>query len=283
MSEPYSVTVVNEDIKLPSLEVVPAALVQRHADLMAAMTMVQITDQASADHANDVSLRVFALNKEILAHGEKLKKPINAFKAALIDCLETATKPLLEARSSLTGKIVAWNRKQDQIKADAKAAYDAEVKAAQDKAEAEQRRLQAIANAKHAQEVEAANRQRDALLADEKRRQAELAEIMGIEPIEVDVPQVKVAAAPIVKVAAEIPMAPAVLSQPAKLSAIVTRQVPTLVITDARAIAQTYQVGAEILVGIDRAAVKRVLDAGLVVPGAHIEMVEQNAQRSTRG
>lgn len=43
-----------------------------------------------------------------------------------------------------------------------------------------------------------------------------------------------------------------------------------------------FKVGGEMLVAVNRAAVKRVLDAGGVLPWAHVKLVEQVAMKAVR-
>lgn len=227
--------------------------------LLVAASSFEITDAGSFAKANDMATVMHATKKEIEARDEYLKRPLLETQRACKAIIAGVLDPLALAHRSLVGRIAAYDKKQ-------KDAALAAQREAERIAKEQQEAAQKIANDEHAARVKAA---KDA--ADQQAK--ELEEILG-KPVEVA--PAKVEPAPVVQA-----VKPAAVAAPVTPSAVTTRLVPNLVITDPRKIAATYQVGMEVLVQLDRAAIKRAIESGAIIDGAHIEMVEQVAMRRT--
>lgn len=294
-----AITIPN-DIPSPELEIVSLALVTRHQALLAqASYLPAITTTESAAVAELVLMDLSEIEKQIQSEVDRRSKPAHQLHKAIIAVGNKALEPIQLARSSLRGRIGAWNREQQRLRDEALAKADAERKAAEAAAEKERQRLQAEADAKHAAEVAAAEavrkkaqdeanvaaeveRARLQAIADEEAK--ELADMLGSAPV---VEAVKVAApviaAPVVAAAVVVKVeiaAPVTVVPPVVKSSVIQRMVPKLVIDDAKLV--PVFMGGEVLRKLDEAAIKRAIEAGHVVPGAHIEMVPSDAMRSVR-
>lgn len=259
---------IPHDLPAPAIEVVPAILAEQVQTSVAEAASVVITDAASFEQANALVVRLHQLDKDVAAHGERIKKPLNALLKSVRECLDRAALPVADAKRSVQGKIAAHSRELQRIADEARAKAEAEAKAAREAAERERQRLQAEADAKHAAAVKAAE--------EEARREAEeLAAIMG-KPVEVE--KVTIAPPPVIVVEPVKPAAPVVVPDAPK-SAVSVRMVPTLEIHDPAAV--PVSVGGIELRPIDPSAVKRAIAAGLVVPGA--AMVDKPVNSMARG
>ncbi len=258
-----SALIVSHHIAAP-LQVIPDDLGNEAKALVAAAAALTITDAATFEAGNGVLIKAHALLKAIDKAVDPIEreiretgKVVRAVRASVCDPLETAKK-------SLQGKVSAYSAAENQRIA--KLRQEAEDKARQEReaAEKERARLQAIADEEHRQRVLAAQEKA-------KAEAAELAAVLG-EPVEAKAGAT--ATAPVVEIAK--PAAPApVIPAAAKSSALVERQVPTLIIDD-QALVPAY-IGGQELRPIDKAAVRKAINAGVTVPGAHIEMQSQTA------
>lgn len=247
------------EVFAPTLEVLKQDDADKATALVQASTF-DITDTGSFAKANDLATVMHGTEKEIEARRVYLKRPLTDTARLIEAAVDGVAAPLSAARKSLVGKIQAWDTKQKAAAAEAQ-------RKAKEEADRQQAEAQRIANEEHAARVKAAN--------EEAAKQAkDLEEILG-KPVEVQ----PAAVAPAVMVA---PIKPAPIVAPLPPSAVTTRTVAKLVITDPRKIAAAYQVGMEILVRLDEAAIKRAIEAGAIVEGAHIEMVETVAMRGVR-
>jgi len=244
------------EVFAPTLEVLKQDVADKSAALVAAANF-EIADVAAFARANDMATVMHATEKEIEARRLYLKRPLTDTAKLIEAAVDGVAGPLSAARRSLVAKIAAWDKKQ-------KDAALAAQRENERKAEEERLAKQKIADEEHAAKVKAA---KDA--ADQQAK--ELEEILG-KPVEVA--PVAVAPAPVVQV-----VKPAPIAAPVAPSAVTTRMVAKLIIHDPRKVAAQYQCGMEILVRIDEAAVKRAIDAGAIVDGAHIEMTEQTVMR----
>jgi hypothetical protein len=247
------------EVFAPTLEVLRQEVADKSAALVASSGF-EITDPSSFARANDLATVMHATKKEIEAREEYLKSPLLDTQRACKSIIAATLDPLVLAHRSLVGRIAAYDKKQ-------KDAALAAQREAERKAEEERAAKQRIADEEHAAKVKAAR--------DEAERQAkELAEVLGT-PVEAK--PVAITPSPVVA-----PVKPAPVVAPVAPSAVTTRLVPKLIITDPRKVAAAYQVGMEILVRLDEAAIKRAIDAGAIVDGAHIEMIEQTAMKAVR-
>lgn len=204
-----------------------------------ANAITAVTPQ-NLDDANKTLISLHNSGKALSNHVESLKKPLNQVLKAVRDCAERAETPLIEAKKLLQNKIAAYQA--------AEARRQAEVREA---AEAERRRLQAIADAEHAAKVAAAKKQ-----AEEDAKL--VAELMGA-PVEVK----PVVVAPPPTIAVAVPVA----AEPVKQT-VVMRTVKKLVITDPSLIPIT--VGGVEVRPVDEVKLKSVLMSGVTIPGASI-------------
>jgi hypothetical protein len=251
------------DLPSPAIEVVPALLADQVTTLVAQADACAITDATSCENANALVLSLHQLDKDVIAHGDRIKKPLNNLLKAVRDCLDRAVDPVQAAKKAVQVKIAAWNREQQRIADEAKAKAEAEARAAREAAEKERQRLQAEADAKHAAEVAAAT-------AKAKQEAEELAAVLGapVEAAKVELPP-----APVVEVAPVV-VAPVVVAEVPK-SAVTMRKIHKVEITDPSAV--PVAIGGFELRPIDNAALRKALDAGLVIAGARIIEVEEVA------
>jgi hypothetical protein len=247
------------EVFAPVLEVLTPVLNAQALALSMSADAVLITDVASFTKANDLAALLHAKEKEIEARKAYLKRPLIDVGKAIEAIIAKPFDTLAASRKSLIAKIATYDRKQKEI-------AEAAARKAREEAEAERQRLQKIEDDLHAIRVADAKKKAET-------EAAELAEIMG-EVVAVEA--VKVEPVAVIKVA------PVVVAAPLPASSVTMRMVPTLVITDARKVAARYQVGNEILVEVNKSAVKRALESGAIIDGARIEMVEQFAQKAVR-
>jgi hypothetical protein len=241
-----AVTVPNTS-PAPLVEVVPAALVETIAGQIAAASAIQVVTAENLDAANASAIALHAAEKALTDHVERIKKPLNSVLKAVRECHANAEAPLLAAKRSIHDKLAAWKAAETRRMQEEQRRRDDAQRRAREEAEAERKRLQAIAD----QEA--------------KNKADELAKLIG-EPVEVKPERIEVKAAPVV---------PATPIPAPKPLAIQTRMVPELVIDDPRLV-PAYVGGVEVR-PIDRAAVKRVLQSGVAVEGARMVVREQVA------
>lgn len=240
-----------------TLQVISQELHDKSLALAASAEGHEITDAGSFAKANDLASVMHATEKELEARRLYLKRPLLDVGKAIEAIVDAPASQLSMRRKSLVGKIAAWDAKQKAIAAEVQ-------RKAREAAEAEQREAQRVIDEAHSKKVS------EAKAAAEAEAKA-LEELLGAPVVVAPVIVAPAAAAVPVRVA------PAPVAVPA--SAVTTRLVPKLVITDPRKVAALYQVGMEILVRLDESAIKRALDSGAIIDGAHIEMVEQIAMR----
>jgi hypothetical protein len=255
---------VSHNLPADAVEVVPALLVASIANhISAAASIGSAVNAENLDAANAAVIALHRDHTELTAVVERIKKPLNQAIKAVRTCHENAEGPLLEAKRSLTALIGKWNSAEATRK---QAEYQAALDRAREeaaKAEEERRRLQAEADAKHAAAVKEAQEKADA-------EAKEIADLLGTPAV---AEPVKVAPAPVVVAPKAATVA---IPEPEKSdSAIQTRMVPVLIIDDAKLI-PSY-IGETELRPIDKAAIKRAIEAGVSIPGAHIEKQPQYA------
>lgn len=261
---------VQHTLAAPTLEVIPLAMAKRSAEILLAAAIVQITDAVSFDVANRIAVELHATHKEVLAQGEMVKGPLNKLLREVRGCIDLAEQPLEAAKRKLQSQIAKYDAEQKRLIAEAQAKADAERKAAEAAAAAEQKRLQDEANAA------AAKLQREREEKAKADAQA-LEDLIGSPVVAEKVEAVKPVTIAPVKIAA-----PATIVPVAAESSVVIRKTPKLDVYDLRALAAAYEVGGEVLVESKDAVIRRLLDAGVPVPGARMIMVEQVAQRGVR-
>lgn len=249
-----SALTITHQIAAP-LEVIPADLGLKAQNLATAIRVLDVVDAVTLEAGNRLLLDAHAALKDLEAARVRLKKPITELGREIDKIVAGVADPLEQAKRSMLGKVNAHQRKvaeeADRIRREAEARAAAERAAA----EAERARLQAEADAKAKQEAE------------------ELAAVLGkpVEPEKVHV-EVPKPAAPVI-----VPAAP-VLEKPA--AQIV--KVPALFIHDPAALAAwLFSQGRGDLVEFKTRDIKTMLDAGVKVDGAVIQMREQN--RMARG
>lgn len=258
---------VAHGLPAPAIEVVPLAVVQRHEALLAAADgLPAITSAEIADQANRLLLDLAEVEKAIEMAVESKSRPVHALHKAIVAVGKKASEPVATAKAGLRTKVGAWNREQERIRQVAIAKAEAERRAAEEAAEAERRRLQAEADARAAEAK-----------AKAEAEAAELAAFLGKPAAEVPV---EVPAAPVVVIPPPVVAAPVTVIPPPVKSVVSSRQVPVLEITDATLV-PAYAAGVEVR-PIDRAAVRRLMDKGVEVPGARMVMKEQDVMRGGR-
>jgi hypothetical protein len=247
--------IVPHSLAAPALEVIPAALVARMESAIADAIAIDTVDATNKEAAESAAQALHLVLKDVQAQVEKIKKPLNQLRAAVLEIGERAEVPASRAKITLIGKIAAYNRAVREAEDAERLRVERERRAAADAAAAEQKRLETEAQAKAEQEAR------------------DLEAVLGA-PVEAKPePVAPVRPAPVAASPAPLPSA---------ASAVVTKRVPKLVIDDPRAVAAAYQIGGVTLVEINRGAVQKCIDAGLTVPGARIEMVEQSVMRGAR-
>lgn len=261
MSEIIPVT-LNNVLPAPSFEVIPAAMV---GDIMAHIKtaeLIPVIDKDTLDIANAAVIALHKDSKDLTEHAESIKKPLNSLLKAVRECISNAETPLLGAKQKLQARIAAWHGLECKRIAEEKAKAEAERAKAVAEAEAERKRLQAIADAEHAEKV--------AALRAKSEDEAKVAsELFGTVESPTAVPKPP---KPIV-VAATV--APVAVLAPAPKSAVTTRTVQQLEIENP--IEVPCMVGGQVIRPINEAMVKKMLLAGVHIPGCRLIEVEQIA------
>lgn len=244
------------------LEVLDAALGLRAQNLTQAIKVLDVVDAATLEAGNRLLIDSHRALKDLEAARVKLKKPITELGKAIDSVVAKVADPLEAAKKSMQGKVAAHQRAEQEKAAKAQREAEEKARIEREAAELERARLQAIADAKHAADVAAAQAKAEA-------EAKELEAVLG-KPVEVKVAEV----APAPKIAAFVPApTPPITAAPVKAAAIQTRRVKKVVIDDERAV--PAYVGGECLRPIDSSAVRRALEAGVAVPGCRIVEVEE--------
>jgi hypothetical protein len=246
---------VQHDLQAPALEVIPSPLIDRMESTLAIASGLTTVDATNVEAANAAVMGLHRLEKDIVAHVETIKKPLNGLLKAVRECAERAEGPVARAKARLQTQIATHNAIVKRRADEEAARVEADKRKAQAEADAENRRREQEARAK----AEAEAKEAEALIG---------------SPVQVVVPEVE-------KVKpAEV--APAAVTVPTTPSAVVTKLVPTLEIYDPKVLAAAYSVAGEVLVEVRTGVVRKLLDAGVAVPGARLVMKEQTAMRGTR-
>ncbi|MFW6341400.1 MAG: hypothetical protein ACOC00_00080 [Halothiobacillaceae bacterium] len=235
--------IAKHDIPRP-LEVVPAEMVRTMEGLLADSDGLEVTDADTMERANTLVMSIHQVSKAVEAHRKKLKKPVTDLGRLIDQIAKKATGPLDDAKKRLQNGLMSYQREQQRIADEARR-----------KAEEEQRRAEEEAR-KAAEEARRKQEEED----------AELAALLGapVERKEPDPPS----PAPAPKPAPYIP-------EPPKATALQTRMVTVMEIHDEAAV--PAYVGMEEVRPINKAALRRLLDAGVTVPGARLVQEERVA------
>lgn len=149
---------------------VAEGLTTRIEDLIAAAGRAPAIDSADiAGRYADLIKQMVAASKAVEAQREKLNRPLLNAQRALKGRADAIVVPLKDAETEARGKVAAYDREQAEIERQARLKREAEERKAREEAEAERRRLQAIADEEARQE-----RLRLQAIADEKARQERL-------------------------------------------------------------------------------------------------------------
>lgn len=182
---------IDEQIVLDLAEALAVAgLTARIEDLIAAAGRApEITSADVAGRYADLIKQMVAAGKAVEGEREKLNRPLLNAQRALKGRADAIVAPLKEAENAARGKVSAYDREQAEIERQARIKREAEERKAREEAEAERRRLQAIAD-------EEARQERARLQAIEDERAA--AEQRKAEQVEIEaaVVAVEVAYAP---------------------------------------------------------------------------------------
>ena len=245
------------------LEVVPSDLGLKAQNLTQAIQVLEVVDAATFEAGNRLLVEAHQAAKDLEAARVRLKKPITDLGREIDRIVASVADPLGAAKRSMQGKVAAYQRKL-QAEADA-IRREAEEKARieREAAEKERQRLQAIADADHAAKVAE-------LKAKAAAEATELEAILG-RPVEAK--PVEVGPAPKIELPATPAPATVAVVAPAKPSAVQIRTVQKLVIDDEAAV-PAYVSGINVR-PIDTAAVKKLLAAGVTVPGCRMVAVEE--------
>jgi F0F1-type ATP synthase membrane subunit b/b' len=253
--------IVKHAIAAP-LQVIEPELGLTAQNLVQAIKVLDIVDGTTFDAGNAICIKAHDTLKKIEAQRVALKRPINELAKAIESVCASVADPLEAAKKSMQGKVAAF-QKAEQAKADAlRREAEERARIEREAAEKERARLQAIADAEHAERVAAAKAKAE---ADAKELEAMLGAPVVAEAV-------NVAPAPVIQAAVvkitETPIAPIA-------SAIQTRKVQKVEFTDR--ILVPVAVGGVVLRPIDEAAVLKALKDGAVIPGARLIEVEQLA------
>jgi hypothetical protein len=247
----------------------PATLA--HAlDLAAQATALVPKTAADLDAANTLFKAADALEKAITTQRLELTRPIDTLKAAIMAAERQATLPLGEARKGLADRMLTCKRELDRIAAEERAKAEAEARA---RAEAERARLEAERQERIARERaahEAAVKAAQEAAAQERARLEAEAELFGAPADQFESPFEPVMPAyvepPPVVIIPEVIRPNPVTAAPKLAVRATTRKV--LRIIDASKIPRT--IAEAVLLVPDEAAIKKLLLAGLVVPGCEL-------------
>lgn len=241
---------------LPALEVVPLVMVTAITGHVSSANDIIAVNSSNVERANMVVLALHNDSKALTTHVESLKKPLNQLLKAVRECADNAEAPLLAAKRDLQAKIGIFNAAEAKRLAEQRRIAEEQAAKEREAAQKERIRLQAIADAEHAEKVAQAQKQ-----AEEDAKL--VADLLGGT---VEVKEVVVEPAPIIK-AAPVVIAPII--EAIKPSAVTMRKTKVLIISDAKLIPIT--VGGVEIRPVDETKLKALLLAGVSVPGACIE------------
>ena len=198
---------IDEQIVIDLAEALAAeGLTARIEELIASAGRApNITSPEIAGRYADLIKQMVAAGKAVEAEREKLNRPLLNAQRALKGRADAITAPLKDAETEARGKIQRFDAEQAEIERQARLKREVEERKAREEAEAERRRLQAIADEQARQERlrlqaiadEAARKERlrlqaieDERAAAEKREAA--AVVVEAETVEVAAPVVEV-------------------------------------------------------------------------------------------
>ncbi len=214
--------------------------------LVIAADTIKISDQATADAASALALKLHQAEKDIDERDDFLSKPRKSFINALRGVIAGVRQPVSSAKAKVKAALATWQRAQ----------------------EAEKTRMREEAERKHAAEVERIRKEHAEKVAkanEQAAREArELAELMG-EGEQIPAPA---SAAPLPEPL--LPPAPAIPK--AEKSAVNVTKRWTLFVDDPSQI--PHKIGDKVLTEPKRGAITEVFEAGGVVPGCRYEQVE---------
>lgn len=235
-------------------------------------------DAAGLTSGNATFKAIDSLKKEIEAQRLELTRPIDDLKKAIIEAERQATTPLIEARTELGKRILDLQRKLEAERAEAerKARAEAEAKAAAERARLEAERQALIA--KQRAEYEAAQEAAAKAHAEAMAKATEEAALFGtpVAAVEIQAPIAPPEPPPVVVV----PVVDAVRVSEVPKGAVRTNTRKVLRIVDAAKIPR--ELAGVVLLVPDEKAIKKLLEAGIAVPGAVLETVNGMAAVGSR-
>ena len=233
-------------------EVVPQALVGKFKELTTFANAAEITDATSHKIAAEILVKIHAADKALEERRKEVKAPFIQTGKAIDDIMKSISDPIIGAKKSLIARISEYEQ------AEKRRIYLLQQEA--EKKEREEREAHELERKKLQSEADAAAK----IEADEA------AELLGT-PVEV------VAEKPIFM--PFLPAKPAAIIPAAPKSAVTQRTVKTLSITDASKIPR--ELGGIQLWTLNEMAVRKLIDAGVTVPGA--EIIESKVDVMGRG
>jgi hypothetical protein len=224
-----------------------------------ASTLAVEPTAASLEAGNSLYRQIDTHTKGIAACRLDITRPIDALKAAIIEAERKATEPMQLARTALGLRIAKADSEMRRIAEEAarKAREEAEAKA-----KAERDRLEA---------------ERQALIAQqevEHQAAADEAALFGTEPPPAAEPPPPVVVVPIVET-------PAQLMAPLPKCAVRTNVRKVLFIHDARQIPR--EISGAVLLEPNERAIKKLLEAGIAVPGCELINESSVGSAGSRG
>ena len=265
--------------KLPKEIVAIDAAVLESANTMAfqARSLILI-DAETLAIGNAKFKEIDALTKAIKEQRLEITRPIEALADAVREAAKKATMPLDEARADLGDRIMKFDRKlkAEAAEAERKARAEAESKAA-----AERQRLEAIRQAEIAKqqaEYQVAKEAAEKARAEAQALADEEAALFGAQApaIEVVEPEKPAEPPPVVIV----PVLDAVRAPILHKCAVRPSKRKTLRILDASKIPREIA-GAALMVP-DKVAIRKIMDAGIAVPGCVLEDEEGFASTGSK-
>jgi hypothetical protein len=162
---------IDEQIVIDLAEALASeGLTSRITDLIASAGRApSITNDDIAGRYADLIKQMVAAGRAVEADREKLNRPLLNAQRALKGRADAITAPLKDAELAARAKVDAYDKEQADIERRARLKREAEERKAREEAEAERRRLQAIADEEARQE-----RLRLQAIADENARQERL-------------------------------------------------------------------------------------------------------------
>ena len=246
------------------LQVIDAELGLSAKNLTTAMTVLDCVDAATFEAGNRLLIESHVALKKIEARQAELKRPIIDLGKAIKAVCDSVAEPLEAAKKAMQGKVAGYQRAENEKRNAAIREAEERARIEREAAEKERARLQAIADAEHAKAVAEARAKAEA-------EAKELESILG-KPVEAE--PVKIAPAPVVEAVKVVVQAVAVAPLPK--AAVQTVIVPTLVVSDAGALAAWLIANSRgHLVEFKMREIKALHEAGIPVPGLAIEQREQ--------